>query len=574
MEGIDLLSKVQPGEKGIILATVSIQGINSGTTTIRISNLKIDDAKGDIINPSICEGKIKINSEGNPINWTPPILESMTSETIVPLKTIEPPNTIDNPIGSNGGNNQQPVSTKSHLGLLGEPAQVRKIVDEVKNTPTSTLIEDNSQPHYSITQEFSVVNQERSVQSNLPLGSIISLSKNGTARVFDSTGKQILIADGDKAHELQTPRGLSRATQVFEVPNGAIITGKGNATFVIHDNKRILTIIRDNNTDKPALDLDGSFSPTDLMNDQWIEYDESDILSSVGNFEATWNVPINPNSISTQQSVVSSNMVWIGLQTPNAGGLLQPVLEWNMIDNLNDTGPGPGWTMAAWFVNSDTSPKISIHADRVTGPIAGQHVRGAMFNAGSFWDNYIYSTDNLSLAESFQFIDTDYFNSSNKQAEIVFEGWPESDPSFTSLDKNYLCGDTLMETISLKDYNELNINQNGIWHQNISPFWNVTKFQPLSVYNIGQWPTNRVILNTHEQNILIPLPGYSGLPTDPDLDGKYEDMNVNGRKDFNDVFVFFRQMSRIADNEPINPFDFNGNGRIDFDDIQLLLQEI
>ncbi len=70
------------------------------------------------------------------------------------------------------------------------------------------------------------------------------------------------------------------------------------------------------------------------------------------------------------------------------------------------------------------------------------------------------------------------------------------------------------------------------------------------------------------------LPGQTGLPTDPDHDGLYEDTNGNGRKDFNDVFVYFRQLTWIAENEPIAPFDFNANGRTDFNDVFLLFREV
>ena len=72
----------------------------------------------------------------------------------------------------------------------------------------------------------------------------------------------------------------------------------------------------------------------------------------------------------------------------------------------------------------------------------------------------------------------------------------------------------------------------------------------------------------------IPLPGYTNPPTDPDGDGIFEDLNANGRKDFNDVFVFFKQMSWIGSNEPVLLFDFNGNARIDFNDIFLMFKEI
>ena len=66
---------------------------------------------------------------------------------------------------------------------------------------------------------------------------------------------------------------------------------------------------------------------------------------------------------------------------------------------------------------------------------------------------------------------------------------------------------------------------------------------------------------------VIPLPGFSNPPTDPDRDGLYEDLNANNRKDFNDVVLMFNHMQWIAANEPVSAFDFNGNGRIDFNDI-------
>ena len=58
-----------------------------------------------------------------------------------------------------------------------------------------------------------------------------------------------------------------------------------------------------------------------------------------------------------------------------------------------------------------------------------------------------------------------------------------------------------------------------------------------------------------------------GLPTDTDGDGRYEDVNGNGRKDFADVVLYFDQMGWIAANEPVAAFDYNGNGRIDFADV-------
>jgi len=73
---------------------------------------------------------------------------------------------------------------------------------------------------------------------------------------------------------------------------------------------------------------------------------------------------------------------------------------------------------------------------------------------------------------------------------------------------------------------------------------------------------------------LLPLPGYTSSPTDPDGDGLYEDLNGNGALDFNDVVLFFNNMDWIADNEPVSAFDFNKNSQIDFNDIVILFNEM
>lgn len=116
------------------------------------------------------------------------------------------------------------------------------MMDNIENTPIPNLIEDNSQPHIKLTGEFSLVNQEMDNPSNIPAGSIVYASGTGITRVYNENGKQILVADDQEASQLQTPNELSSATHVFEVPNGSIITSKGNATFVIYNNKRIVTI--------------------------------------------------------------------------------------------------------------------------------------------------------------------------------------------------------------------------------------------------------------------------------------------------------------------------------------------
>jgi hypothetical protein len=73
---------------------------------------------------------------------------------------------------------------------------------------------------------------------------------------------------------------------------------------------------------------------------------------------------------------------------------------------------------------------------------------------------------------------------------------------------------------------------------------------------------------------VIPLPGYTNLPTDPDEDGRYEDLNANGRLDFADIVLYFTSLEWIAENEPVAAFDLNSNGRIDFADITALFGKI
>jgi len=73
---------------------------------------------------------------------------------------------------------------------------------------------------------------------------------------------------------------------------------------------------------------------------------------------------------------------------------------------------------------------------------------------------------------------------------------------------------------------------------------------------------------------VLPVQPSTLIPTDRDGDGRYEDVNGNGREDFADVVLFFNQMSWIAANEPLAAFDFNGNNRIDFADVVMLFNEM
>ncbi|MBI4173480.1 MAG: PKD domain-containing protein [Candidatus Aenigmarchaeota archaeon] len=63
-------------------------------------------------------------------------------------------------------------------------------------------------------------------------------------------------------------------------------------------------------------------------------------------------------------------------------------------------------------------------------------------------------------------------------------------------------------------------------------------------------------------------------PTDPDNDGKYEDINGNGRVDYSDVSLFSANLDSqsVLDNQAA--FDFNGDGWVDNYDVKTLSLEV
>ena len=63
-------------------------------------------------------------------------------------------------------------------------------------------------------------------------------------------------------------------------------------------------------------------------------------------------------------------------------------------------------------------------------------------------------------------------------------------------------------------------------------------------------------------------------PTDPDDDGRYEDLNGNGRLDYDDVALLFENMESDAVKMNEAAYDFNENGKLDFDDVVSLYEEV
>lgn len=63
-------------------------------------------------------------------------------------------------------------------------------------------------------------------------------------------------------------------------------------------------------------------------------------------------------------------------------------------------------------------------------------------------------------------------------------------------------------------------------------------------------------------------------PTDPDGDGRFEDLNGNGRLDYEDVQVLFANMDSDSVRLNTGAYDFNENGKLDFADVTALYEEV
>jgi secreted PhoX family phosphatase len=68
--------------------------------------------------------------------------------------------------------------------------------------------------------------------------------------------------------------------------------------------------------------------------------------------------------------------------------------------------------------------------------------------------------------------------------------------------------------------------------------------------------------------------GGGDAPTDPDNDGLYEDVNGNGRMDYDDIVLLFEQFDSDAVRMNEAAYDFNENGKLDYDDVVELYEEI
>jgi alkaline phosphatase D len=68
--------------------------------------------------------------------------------------------------------------------------------------------------------------------------------------------------------------------------------------------------------------------------------------------------------------------------------------------------------------------------------------------------------------------------------------------------------------------------------------------------------------------------GDGSAPRDPDNDGLFEDLNGNGRMDYDDVVVLFNEFESESVTLNKDAYDFNENGQMDYDDVVSLYEEL
>lgn len=98
----------------------------------------------------------------------------------------------------------------------------------------------------------------------------------------------------------------------------------------------------------------------------------------------------------------------------------------------------------------------------------------------------------------------------------------------------------------------------------------------VSVERLDDDSGTALVANTELGVVIVGPPPVTGSdePTDPDGDGHFEDVNGNGRVDYDDIQLLFDSFD--DDSVALNKtaYDFNENGKLEYDDIVTLYSEV
>jgi len=295
---------------------------------------------------------------------------------------------------------------------------------------------DNSQPKVVIQNGFSFSKSNN--QTPIPEGAIIQHTENGITRVFDSNGKQLIISNDIESSKIPTPYGYISAAKITQVPEGSFIQENDNGTTNIYlKDKRILTILNPASTKTQIPSSSG-----------WIESSQSWGISNMGQFIADWVVPSSPPNSQTG----AINYIFNGIQPSGGGGIVQPVLEYNVY------GTNHQWTATPWYVDQYVN---GYYGNRIS-TASGHMIRGTLgWNSNlNRWNIMVSDLSNGGYSSEFS-TNAPNIGTNNVAAVCALEGYyinNNNDVSGTMAFQNMKFKDVNLNPISFSWSSQINNN--------------------------------------------------------------------------------------------------------------------
>ena len=293
---------------------------------------------------------------------------------------------------------------------------------DVNTIPIPHLQPDASQKTTVITAALSPLPGEDVYA--IPIGSIIHHTTDGTTRVFNPNGKQILVASDAMSTKIPTPEGLQPASIVHAVPQGSLIIDSKmskNTTYVLNEKgDLVMTVIDDTSAQ-------GTIKPlaSTLYGSNWLAW-ATGTVGQISYLRSTWYTPTPPSTSGGTPPFALA--IFNGLETSST--IMQPVLQWNF--NLNN----PVWKISSWRYTSPSSyyysPMLNVNqGDNIQGTlqyttingVTGWQVTTSDLTAGSstyYFSNVIPTNTNLEIVNTLEQAQGQNSNPYSMCGDIVF----------------------------------------------------------------------------------------------------------------------------------------------------------
>lgn len=415
------------------------------------------------------------------------------------------------------------------------------------------------------------------VANQIPKGGFVEFGPDKRTRIFTPEGYQIAYADDVRSSTVTTPSGMDLpSTHIIGIPNGAAIHTRENREYVSVNGEVILTII--------DLAPDTSPEKTEVPSTlaaSWVEFAESDSCYYLNQFHANWQIPHSPNIDSPNETQVptayNANILFDGIEPQDGSSILQPVTAFDYyahsacntdLCKKQDPAILNKWTGSGWYCPQNNN--YCTHTMPALSFAEGEVAQGNIYYDGQYL-HWVVVLQNVNRGTSTSY-STDVIQNPTLQSlrsVITYEWGGTTSGGSSPLDREKIENALFYGVSALNSYGQpISLNwQKTINHNDHTQTHGLdVQFSPSSV------SPSQITLCTNW--CVLPLPGYSNLPTDPDSDGLYEDLNGNGRTDNGDVVVFFKILDWVRTNEPLAAFDFNGNSRIDNGDVIVLFKEL